>query len=160
MRIENNSVVAFDYKLTDDAGQLLDTSEDRGPLHYLHGSGGIIPGLERELEGKEPGDELQVAVAPDDAYGSRNDSLEQQVPREQFEQVDTLDIGMQFRVDTPQGPMVFTVTEVDDELVTVDGNHPLAGVPLNFDVKVREVREATADELAHGHAHGPGGHDH
>lgn len=160
MRIENNSVVAIDYKLTDDAGQVLDTSEGRGPLSYLHGSGGIIPGLERELEGKSAGDQLQVAIAPADAYGHRNDSLQQEVPREQFEHVDDLRPGMQFRVDAPQGPMVFTVVEVGDDMVTVDGNHPLAGVPLNFDVTVREVREATPDELAHGHVHGPNGHEH
>ncbi len=160
MQIENNAVVAIDYKLTDDAGELLDTSDGREPLHYLHGSGNIIPGLERELEGKAAGDQLQVSLAPDDAYGERNDSLEQQVPREQFDQVDTIEVGMQFQVDTPQGPMVFTVIKVGDEIVTVDGNHPLAGVPLNFDVTVREVREATADEIAHGHVHGPGGHHH
>ncbi len=160
MRIGSNTVVAFDYTLTDDAGQLLDSSEGREPLHYLHGNGGIIPGLERELEGKQQGDRLQVAVAPDDAYGERNDDLEQQVLRGQFEEGDQLEVGMQFRADTPQGPMVFTVTELDDEQVTVDGNHPLAGVALNFDVTVREVREATPEEIAHGHVHGPGGHAH
>lgn len=160
MRIDNNAVVAFDYTLTDPKGQVLDSSDGREPLAYLHGTGGIIPGLERELDGKQAGDTLEVDVAPADAYGERNDALEQQVPREQFQGVDELEPGMQFRVDTAQGPMVFTVTDVAEDLVTVDGNHPLAGVPLHFNVTVRDVREATEEEIAHGHVHGPGGHPH
>lgn len=160
MQIAENSVVSFDYTLTDPSGQTLDSSEGREPLCYLHGSGGIIPGLERELTGKQAGDQLQVAVEPGEAYGERNDELEQQVPREQFEQADSMEVGMQFRVETPEGPMVFTVIEVADDMVTVDGNHPLAGVPLHFDVTIREVREGTNEEIAHGHVHGPGGHHH
>lgn len=160
MRVEKNTVVAIDYKLTDDSGQVLDSSESHGPMSYLHGNNGIIPGLERELDGKEVGDELQVSVAPSDAYGERNDALRQEVPRSQFEGVDDLSPGMQFRVESNNGPMVITVVEVGDEQVTIDGNHPLAGVNLNFEVTVRDVREATAEELQHGHAHGPGGHEH
>ena len=160
MRIDDNAVVAFDYTLTDSTGQVLDTSDGREPLAYLHGTGGIIPGLERELSGKQVGDTLAVDIAPADAYGERDDALQQQVPREQFQGVDQLEPGMQFRVDMPDGPMVFTVTDVADELVTVDGNHPLAGVPLHFDVTVREVRAATEDEIAHGYVHGAGGHHH
>ena len=118
--------------------------------------GGIIPGLERELEGKDVGDELQVAVAPADAYGQRDEALEQEVGRDQFEDPDELSLGMQFQVESDAGPMVVTVVEIDDDVVTIDGNHPLAGVNLNFDVTVREVREATADELSHGHVHGAG----
>lgn len=160
MRIDHNAVVAFDYTLTDSSGQVLDSSDGREPLAYLHGTGGIIPGLERELDGKQAGDTLEVDIQPKDAYGERNDALEQQVPREQFQGVEQLEPGMQFRVDTPEGAMVFTVTQVADDMVTVDGNHPLAGVPLHFNVTVRDVREATEEEIAHGHVHGAGGHHH
>lgn len=160
MQIAKNKVVAIDYVLKDDKGQVLDSSEGREPLSYLHGAGTIIPGLERELDGKQTGDELEVAVAAKDAYGDRNEALIQDVPREQFDGVDDLEVGMKFRVDSTQGPMVITVTRIGDEVVTVDGNHPLAGLNLNFAVNVRDVREATEEELSHGHAHGPGGHAH
>lgn len=160
MRIEKNTVVAIDYTLKDDDGQVLDSSEGQSPLTYLHGNGGIIPGLERELDGKVVGDELQVSVAPADAYGERNDALQQDVPKSQFESVPDLAPGMQFQVESNAGPMVITVVEIGEEEVTVDGNHPLAGVNLNFAVTVREIREATEAELEHGHAHGPGGHEH
>ena len=160
MQIAKNTVVAIDYVLKDDKGQVLDSSEGREPLSYLHGAGTIIPGLERELDGKHIGDQLEVAVAAKDAYGERNEALIQEVAREQFDGVDDLEVGMKFRVDSTQGPMVITVTRIGDEVVTVDGNHPLAGQNLNFAVNVREVREATEEELSHGHAHGPGGHSH
>jgi FKBP-type peptidyl-prolyl cis-trans isomerase SlyD len=160
MQVAENTVVDIDYTLTDDDGQVLDSSEGRGPLTYLHGVGGIIPGLERELDGKQVGDQLQVAVAPADGYGERNEALRQDVPRDQFGGVEDLDLGMQFRVDTDAGPMVLTIVAIEGDLVTIDGNHPLAGVNLNFAVTVRSVREATEEELAHGHAHGPDDHEH
>ncbi len=153
MRIAKNTVVAIDYTLTDDEGRTVDSSEGREPLSYLHGSGGIIPGLERELEGKAVGDQLQVTVAPADAYGERNESLRQNLPRDQFGGIAELSVGMQFRVDSDNGPMVITIVEVAEEVVTIDANHPLAGVNLNFDVTVREIRDATADEIEHGHIH-------
>ncbi len=153
MRIAKNTVVAIDYTLTDDEGRTVDSSEGREPLSYLHGSGGIIPGLERELEGKAVGDQLQVTVAPADAYGERNESLRQKLPRDQFGGIAELSVGMQFRVDSDNGPMVITIVEVAEEVVTIDANHPLAGVNLNFDVTVREIRDATADEIEHGHVH-------
>lgn len=153
MRIAENTVVAIDYTLSDDDGKVLDSSDGREPLSYLHGAGAIIPGLERELDGKAVGDELQVAIAPEDGYGQRNDALRQQVAREQFVGVDNLAVGMQFQVQTNNGPTVITVVEIGDEIVTVDANHPLAGVTLNFAVTVREVREATAEEIEHGHVH-------
>lgn len=159
MQIADNTVVSVDYVLTDDQGQVLDASKG-DPLTYLHGVGGIIPGLEQALTGKAAGDELQVSVAPEDAYGELNDALRQSVPREQFQDIDDLEIGMQFRVESSGGPLLLRIVEIDDESVTVDGNHPLAGVNLNFSVTVREVREATEEELSHGHAHGPGGHSH
>ena len=157
MQITKNKVVAIDYKLTNDEGEVLDTSEGQEPLAYLHGVGGIIPGLERELEGKQVGDQLQVAVKPADGYGDRNAELEQKVPRDDFEGADDLEVGMQFQVESEAGPTVVTVIEIDDEVITIDGNHPMAGINLNFDVTIREVREATSDELSHGHVHGMGG---
>jgi FKBP-type peptidyl-prolyl cis-trans isomerase SlyD len=160
MRIAKNTVVAFDYELTDDAGQVLDSSQGQQPLAYLHGSGGIIPGLERELDGKQTGDEFTISVAPEDGYGERNDELRQGVPREQFDEIENLEVGMQFQVDSNAGPMVITVVEIGDAEITVDGNHPLAGMNLNFDVMIRDVRDATEEEISHGHAHGEGGHEH
>ena len=160
MQVAKNSVVAIDYTLKDDDGEVLDTSEGREPLSYLHGSGGIIPGLERELEGKKAGDETQISIDPADAYGERNEALRQEVPRDQFEEEDDLEVGMQFRVDTNDGPMMITIVNVAEDKITIDGNHPLAGMALHFDVAVRDVREATEEELAHGHAHGPDGHEH
>lgn len=157
MQISKNAVVSIDYTLKGDDGEVLDTSEGHEPLAYLHGVGGIIPGLEKELEGKQAGDQFQVAIAPADAYGERNDALEQEVSRDQFEGAEDLSLGMQFQVESEDGPTVVTVIEIDDDVVTIDGNHPMAGVNLNFDVTVREVREATTDELSHGHVHGTGG---
>ena len=154
MQIAENTVVAIDYVLKDDEGQVLDSSEGREPLLYLHGAGQIIPGLERELDGKQVGDQLQVTVSPGDGYGERKDELRLDVARDQFDGIDDLELGMQFQVDSDDGPMVVTVVDISEEIVTVDGNHPLAGVQLNFTVTVREVREATAEELEHGHAHG------
>ena len=160
MQITKNTVVSIDYVLKDDAGQVLDSSEGAQPLAYLHGTGGIIPGLEAALAGKQVGDELQVSVAPRDAYGERNEALRQAVDREQFNGIEDLEIGMQFRVEAEGGPLVVTIVEIGDDAVMIDGNHPLAGVNLHFSVTVRDVREATTEELEHGHAHGPGGHSH
>lgn len=160
MKISQNKVASIEYTLTDDSGDVLDTSEGGEPLAYIHGMGNIIPGLEAALEGKEVGDSLKVTVAPEDGYGEQNDALVQQVPREMFQGVDEIEIGMQFHAQTAQGLTVITVTEVIEDLITVDGNHPLAGKTLNFDVKVVEVRDATEEELEHGHAHGAGGHHH
>ncbi|MGB1220725.1 MAG: FKBP-type peptidyl-prolyl cis-trans isomerase, partial [Alcanivoracaceae bacterium] len=126
----------------------------------LHGHGNIIPGLENALVGKAAGDKMDVTVEPAEGYGERHEQLIQQVPRTAFEGVDTLEPGMQFQAETGMGPRLFTITEVGGEEVTVDGNHPLAGETLNFAVEVTEVREASAEELEHGHVHGPEGHDH
>lgn len=160
MQIQKNKVVAIDYKLTDGAGKMIDSSASHGPLYYIQGIGNLIPGLERELEGKKTGDNLKVKIEAKDAYGERNESLCQQVPRAQFESAEGLEVGMQFEVDTDQGELVVSVTKIEGDLVTVDGNHPLAGMELHFDVTVKEIREASAEELAHGHVHGPGGHHH
>lgn len=160
MTIAKNKVVAIDYTLTDKEGNLIDSSENHGPLYYIQGIGNLIPGLEAKLEGKTKGDNLKVVVPASEAYGEKQDSLCQKVPRAQFENGGSIEVGMQFEVETEQGELVVTVTDVTGDTVTVDGNHPLAGVELHFDVTVREIREATAEELAHGHVHGPGGHHH
>ncbi|QDV68697.1 FKBP-type peptidyl-prolyl cis-trans isomerase SlyD [Rosistilla carotiformis] len=160
MQITADKVVAFDYKLTDDKGELIDSSEGHEPLLYLHGQGGIIEGLERALEGLKVGDHVNVTVQPEEGYGLRSDELIQEVPRDEFEGDEDIEVGMQFEADTPDGPMIFTIIEVSDEIIHVDGNHPLAGETLTFDVTIREVRDATDEEMEHGHAHGEGGHDH
>ncbi len=160
MQISANMVVSIDYTLTDDQGTVIDSSEGRGPLAYIQGIGNIIPGLERALEGKSQGDSLKVSIAPEDGYGERSDDLTQAVPKQMFEGNDEIQVGMQFQTMTEHGPQVVTVVAVDDEHVTVDGNHPLAGENLNFDVTVVDIREASAEELEHGHVHGPEGHDH
>jgi FKBP-type peptidyl-prolyl cis-trans isomerase SlyD len=161
MQISTNSVVLIDYTLTNDQGDVIDTSSGREPLAYLQGHQNIISGLESALEGKSAGDRVQVSIAPADGYGERDESLSQAVPRQMFEDADQVIVGMQFHTMTEQGhQQVVTVTAVDAENVTVDANHPLAGETLNFDVTIVEVREALPEELEHGHVHGPGGHHH
>lgn len=160
MKISKNQVVSIDYTLKDDKGNVIDSSEGHAPLLYIQGIGNIIPGLEKALEGKVVGDKLQVRIAPEEAYGNRDLGLIQQVPLEHFESPETLQLGMQFEVETQEGHLVVTVVKIEKDVITVDGNHPLAGVPLNFDVHVKEIRQATDEELQHGHAHGPGGHHH
>ena len=161
MTIIENSAVSFHYTLTDDEGQQLDSSAGKEPLAYLHGAGNIIPGLENALAGKSVGDNMTVAVSAAEGYGEVQNELIQEVPREAFQGVDSIEIGMQFEAQTGQGGSVpVTVTEVTDTIVTVDGNHPLAGKNLTFEVSIEEVRDATEEEQAHGHVHGAGGHEH
>ncbi|MBB3191524.1 FKBP-type peptidyl-prolyl cis-trans isomerase [Halomonas cerina] len=160
MQIAQNAVVAFHYTLTNDAGEVLDSSEGREPLTYLHGAGNIIPGLEKELEGHTVGDKLQAKVSPEEGYGEVQPQLVQEVPRDAFQGVESVEPGMQFQAQTQGGPLMVTVTKVEGDTVTVDGNHPLAGQQLNFDVEVAEVREASQEEVEHGHVHGEGGHEH
>ncbi len=160
MQAAANRVVTIDYTLKDDDDQVIDTSQGREPLAFIHGVGQIIPGLEKALEGKQAGEAVAVSIPPEDAYGERDDSMVLNIPREQFEGAEQIEPGMQFQAETDQGVQILTVLEADDQEVTVDGNHPLAGMNLNFEVSVVEVRDATQDELDHGHAHGPGGHQH
>lgn len=159
MQIANQKVITIDYTLTDEEGEVLDSSEHDGPLTYLHGFGNIVPGLESALEGKTVGDALKVVVAPDDAYGERNESLVQAVPRDEFPDGE-IAVGMRFRADSPAGSKVLTVIALTDSEVTVDANHPLAGRTLSFDVKVRGIRDATQEELDHGHVHDGDHHHH
>ena len=153
MQVSENKVVSFHYTLKDDAGEVLDSSEGRDPLTYLHGAGNIIPGLEKALDGKDAGDHVDVSIAPEEAYGQRNDALIQSVPRSAFEGVDEILPGMQFQAQTPNGMQILTVVKVEDDVVVVDGNHPLAGKTLHFSVDITDIRDATEEELAHGHAH-------
>lgn len=161
MTVAPDSVVLIHYTLKNDAGEVLDASERGEPLAYLHGRGNLIAGLERELEGKKAGDHLQVTVAPADGYGEHDASLIQQVPLSTVRGVPDLQPGMQLQARGEGGHVqTVTVTKVDKESVTLDGNHPLAGQRLHFDVEITEVRKATSEELAHGHVHGAGGHHH
>lgn len=156
MQITAQKVAAIHYTLTDNEGNILDSSAGRDPLYYIHGIGNLIPGMEEGLEGKMKGDKFNIKVSPEKGYGVKDDKLMQQVPRSAFGD-QKVEVGMQFQ--TNQGAVV-TVTHVGLDSITVDANHPLAGVELNFAVEVMEIREATADEISHGHVHGPGGHHH
>jgi len=160
MQAGDNTVVLIHYTLTSDTGETLDSSAGREPLAYLHGSGNIIPGLEDALVGKRTGDKLKVSIAPAEAYGLRDDALIQIVPRDAFGGAPDIDVGMQFQAQTPEGVRIVTVVGVAGNEITLDGNHPLAGETLHFDVEVTQVRAATEEELVHGHVHGVGGHHH
>lgn len=160
MQIAANSVAAFHYTLTDDEGQVIDSSEGREPLTYMHGKGQIVPGLEKQLEGQAVGAKFTADVPPEEGYGVRHEELVQEVPRAAFQGVDDIQPGMQFQANGPQGPLHVTVTKVDNDVVFIDGNHPLAGKNLHFAIEVADVREANAEELEHGHVHGAGGHQH
>lgn len=154
MQIEKDRVVAIQYTLKDDDGTVLDASTEDQPLEYLHGAGNIIPGLEKALEGRDEGEQLSVNVPPEEAYGERDDNLKQEVSRELFQGVESVEPGMRFQAQTQAGVQIVTVTEVEGESVTVDANHPLAGQALNFEVAVDKVREATDEEKAAGQVQG------
>ncbi len=160
MPIVQNSVVTIHYTLKDDAGEVIDSSRDGDPIAYLHGHGNLVPGLERELEGKNAGDKITVSVTPEHGYGELDKNLVQQVPRRALQGVPNVRVGMRLQAQTPQGPRAVVVTRLVGDMVTIDGNHPLAGKNLNFDVEITDVRDATEEELEHGHVHGAGGHHH
>ncbi len=160
MNATQDHVVTIEYTLKDSKGEVLDSSVGSEPLAYLHGFQNIVPGLEKALEGKKKGDELEVKLTPDEAYGQRRDELMSTVNKAELDQIPNLEEGMQLQAQTPQGVQIFTIAEIKGDEVTLDGNHPLAGEELNFKVKVMDVRKATQEELEHGHVHGPGGHHH
>jgi FKBP-type peptidyl-prolyl cis-trans isomerase SlyD len=160
MSIAKDTVVTLHYTLKDEVGDVLDRSEPGEPIAYLHGHGNLVPGLERGLEGKGVGEKLNVTVAPADGYGEYEKGLVQQVPKRTLQGVGNLKVGMQLQANTPQGPRIVRVTRMVSDMVTLDGNHELAGKTLNFDVEIADVRPATEEELAHWHVHGPGGHHH
>ncbi|MGH8671789.1 MAG: FKBP-type peptidyl-prolyl cis-trans isomerase [Burkholderiales bacterium] len=159
MQIAKHKVVTIDYTLTDPTETVLDSSAGGAPLSYIHGVGGIIPGLESALEGRSKGDAMAVSIIPEHAYGDRDEALVQKVPRDRFDIGTELKVGMRFETPTRDGTRIVTLTDIGDDLITVDGNHPLAVVTLNFAVTVIDVRDATQEELSHGHAHGPGEHE-
>jgi FKBP-type peptidyl-prolyl cis-trans isomerase SlyD len=158
LTIKKDSVVTFNYTLKDDDGTVIDNSSPDEPLAYLHGHGNLVPGLERELEGKAAPDKLSVKVTPADGYGEYSRELIQKVPRRALKGIAKITVGMRLHAQTEQGPRPVTVTAVTGDMITLDGNHPLAGKNLNFDIEILDVRDATAEELEHGHVHGPGGH--
>jgi FKBP-type peptidyl-prolyl cis-trans isomerase SlyD len=160
MQVANNTAVAFHYTLTNDAGDELDSTAGSEPLIYLHGRGNIISGLEEALNNKEVGDTFNVRIEPADAYGEFNDDMIQVVSRDMFDGIDRVEVGMQFHAAVNSGSGVITVIEVNGDDITVDGNHPLAGQALNFAIEIIEIRQATPEEVSHGHIHGPGGHHH
>jgi FKBP-type peptidyl-prolyl cis-trans isomerase SlyD len=153
-------VVLIHYTLKDDAGKVIDSSDGAEPLAYIQGHGNLVPGLEKALEGKKDGDAVSVTLAPADGYGTRNDALVQRVPKRSLQGSGEIRKGMQFQAQTDEGLRVFTVTAVVGDMVSLDGNHPLADQTLHFDVQIVGVRAATAEELEHGHVHGAGGHHH
>lgn len=155
MKVEEHAVVLIHYVLTNNDKEVLDSSEGQDPLAYLHGTGHLIPGLETQLLGKVAGDKLNVTVQPGDGYGEFNKELVQTVPSDVFEGVESIEPGMQFQTSNEDGSSgeTITVVSVENDEVTIDGNHPLAGETLHFAVDIIEVREATAEELEHGHVH-------
>jgi FKBP-type peptidyl-prolyl cis-trans isomerase SlyD len=158
MAIGTDSVVSIQYTLKDDTGTVLDRSEAGEPLAYLHGHGNLIPGLEQELTGKNSGDELTVTVPAAQGYGEYDERLVQSVPRRSLRGIKEVKVGMRLHAQSAEGTQALTVTKILGDMVTLDGNHPLAGKSLHFDVRIEEVRAATEEELSHGHVHGPHGH--
>jgi FKBP-type peptidyl-prolyl cis-trans isomerase SlyD len=160
MAIAQDSVVTIHYTLKDDAGEIIDSSVDAEPLPYLHGHGNLVPGLERELEGKNVGDKINVTVQPQDGYGDYDKKLVQKVPRRALQGVSNIRVGQRLQMQTAEGARTVVITNLVGDMVTLDGNHPLAGKALNFEVEVTDIRQATEEELSHGHVHGPGDHHH
>ncbi|AWK40388.1 peptidylprolyl isomerase [Photorhabdus laumondii subsp. laumondii] len=160
MKVAKDLVVSLAYQVRTEDGVLVDESPASAPLDYLHGRGSLISGLEKALEGREAGESFDVSVQADDAYGQYDDNLVQRVPKDVFVGVDELEVGMRFLADTDMGPVPVEITAVEGEHVVVDGNHMLAGQNLKFNVEVIAIREATEEELAHGHVHGAHGHEH
>jgi FKBP-type peptidyl-prolyl cis-trans isomerase SlyD len=158
MQVADNMAVSIHYTLTNDDGEVLDSSIGDEALVYLHGGGNIISGLEKALHGKVAGDKFNVRIAPEDAYGELMEEMIQVISRDMFEGIDNIEVGMQFHADVSSGSGVVTVVNIEDDDITIDGNHPLAGLALTFDVEVIDVRAATEEEAAHGHIHGAGCH--
>ncbi|HEY2782920.1 MAG TPA: peptidylprolyl isomerase [Steroidobacteraceae bacterium] len=160
MDISADKVVTIHYTLKDDAGTVIDSSAGGDPLAYIQGHGNLVAGLEKALEGKPDGANVAVSVTPEEGYGKYESGLIQRVPKRTLQGSGEVRKGMQFQARTPEGMRLFTVTGIVGDMVTLDGNHPLADKTLHFDVQVVGVREATAEELEHGHVHGAGGHHH
>ena len=153
MSIAKNSVVSFYYTLTSDSGEVIDTNVEGDVLSYIHGTGSIVQGLEQAMEGKKEGDSFTAVVAPEEGYGSYDDELLFSVPKESFKEPEKVEIGMSVEVQSKEGMRILQIKNIDGESVLLDGNHPLAGATLHFDISISAVREATAEELSHGHVH-------
>lgn len=154
MAISKNKAVSIAYNVkTAEDGTLIDSATSSAPLEYLHGYQNLIPGLENALEGRKIGDKFSIDIQAENAYGEYNEQLVQRVPKDVFEGADHLEVGMRFLADTDMGPVPVQITDIDGDHVIVDGNHLLAGKDLSFDVEVIAVRDATEDEIAHGHLH-------
>lgn len=156
MKISNNAAVTMHFTVSSEDGVQIDSSRESQPMEFIQGSHYLIQGLEDALEGKQAGDKFELDVGPTDAYGERADELVQLVPKSMFEGME-LEVGMQFRATTDDGEQSVVVIDVTDDEVVVDGNHPLSGLTLHFDVEILQVREATEEEIAHGHVHGASG---
>lgn len=161
MPIESNKVVTMNFTLTDDDGNVLDSTDHGGPFSYLSGNNNILPKLEEAVNNMIIGTRKNIRLDAIDAYGQYNEQIVQVVGKENFPEDFVLEVGMEYMASNPDGvQMPFTIINVDGEEVTIDFNHPLAGKNLNFDIELLDVRDATPEELAHGHVHGPGGHHH
>jgi FKBP-type peptidyl-prolyl cis-trans isomerase SlyD len=158
MQVADNMAVSIHYTLTNDDGEVLDSSIGDEALVYLHGGGNIISGLEKALHGKVAGDKFNVRIPAEDAYGELMEEMVQVISRDMFEGIDNIEVGMQFHADVSSGSGIVTVVNIEDDDITIDGNHPLAGLALTFDVEIVDVRAATEEEAAHGHIHGAGCH--
>lgn len=156
MQVADNMAVSIHYTLTNDEGEVIDSSVGNEPLAYLHGNGNIISGLEQALHGKAVGEQFTVRILAEDAYGEYMEDRLQVIAREMFEGIDVLEVGMQFHADVSEGPGLVTIVAIDGDDITIDGNHPLAGVPLTFDVEIIDIRPASQEEITHGHIHGAG----
>lgn len=159
MQIGPQKVVSIAYTLKGDEGDVIDTSVGRDPLVYIHGIGSLVPGLEKALEGRGAGEHVTVTVGPEEGYGARDESLSRKIPIRKLPDGKAR-VGTRVRVDTDTGPMLLLITAVQGDYATIDPNHPLSGKTLHFEVDVVDVRDATADELTHGHVHAPGQHHH
>lgn len=161
MTIANNKVVTLDFTVKNaDTNEVIETSEGGEPLLYLHGFNNLVPGLEKALAGKNVGEAFDVAVNAEEGYGVRDDSMIQQVPMKAFEGAEKVEVGMAFTADGPEGQVVVEVTNIENDMVTIDANHPLASVNLAFSGAIKDIRDASQEELEHGHVHGEGGHQH
>jgi len=160
MIVENEKVILMNYTLTNENGDILDTSNGSEPLAYIQGYQNIIPGLEKEMLGKKIGEKLKVVVQPEEGYGKFNAELVQVIERDMFQGIENLAVGFQFQAKLAEGPVIMTIKKIDGDKITVDGNHALADQVLTFDVEVVDIRDATSEEKAHRHVHGTGGHHH
>ena len=160
MNIEKDSVVTMHYALKNDKGEDLGSSQGHEPMAYIHGHDNLVPGLEKELTSKKTGDKISAVVSPEEGYGVRKEDGIKKIDKDRFEGDEEISVGMQIQIDMEGELSVATVTDIGKKEITLDLNHPLAGVTLHFEIEIIDVRDATEEELSHGHVHGPGGHQH